>query len=325
MHFNWIDWIIVFTVFYQGIDGWEKGLVSLFSHTIAFLASLWVAVRFHAQAGAFLVAAFGLPSVWTNVVGYLGLAFPAEMMLNVLFEWPLGKVSPSISTSIINRWFGSIFAAINALIFFSFLLLVINALPVRGTVKRDIKKSSIGRRLVVIAEAYGGKVKSSLDSVRQEALQFLTITPHSRGSIELHGAPEAELLTVDEESESRMVSLVNAERIKRGVPAIHTDEALTAVARMHSRDMFTRRYFSHYSPEGYDVAARAKASGVSYSLIGENIAYAPDVTVAHRGFMESEGHRANILDPAWTRIGIGAIDGDDYGKIFTQVFANDAH
>lgn len=322
MQFNWIDWVIVFVVFYTIIDGWDRGLVSLLSNTIAFLASLWIAIRFHAQAGGFLVTVFGLPSVWMNVLGYLVLALPSEMVINSLLEWPLGKLPQNVSGSAINRLFGSLFAVTNACIFLAFLLLVILALPIRGTVKRDIKNSNVGSQLVLLAERYGGQVKSSLDSITREALKFVTIKPKSQERLDLDVTPEQSQLRVDEDSEGRMIALVNQERAGRGRSILSVDARLTQVARSHSRDMFERRYFSHYSPEGRDVGYRARQAGVEYALIGENLAYAPDVTTAHAGLMNSEGHRANILDSGWTRIGIGVIDGDIYGKMFTQVFAN---
>lgn len=322
MQFNWIDWVIFFVAFYQAIDGWNRGLASLLSNTIAFLISLWVAIRFHAGVGGFLVDKFGLPQVWRNVLGYLVLAFPSEIVINSILEWPLLKLPQKIVGSVINRWFGSVFAVANALLFFAFLLLVIIALPVRGTVKRDIKNSRIGSALVVLSERYGGNVKSSLDSITQEALKFITIKPQSAERLDLDVSPQAQQLTVDAASESQMVALVNQERAKQGLNALRVEENMTLIARAHSRDMFERRYFSHYTPEGRDVGHRAKEGGVEYSLIGENLAYAPDVTTAHTGLVNSEGHRSNILDPAWTRIGIGVIDGDMYGKMFTQVFAN---
>lgn len=322
MQFNWIDWIIFFIVLYHIVDGWDRGLVSLLSNTIAFLASLWIAIRFHAQVGGLLVQKFGLPQLWTNVLGYLVLAFPVEIMINSLLEWQFLKVPSKIVGSVINRWFGSLFAVANALLFLAFLLLVVVALPIRGTVKRDIKNSAVGSKLILLSERYGGKVKSSLDSITQEALKFVTIKPKSQERLDLDVAADPNQLTVDAESEQHMVELVNEERAKQGLSTLRVEEKMTIVVRKHSRDMFERRYFSHYSPEGRDVGYRAREGGIEYTLIGENLAYAPDVMSAHRGFMESEAHRQNILDPTFSRIGIGVIDADIYGKMFTQVFAN---
>jgi uncharacterized protein YkwD len=63
-------------------------------------------------------------------------------------------------------------------------------------------------------------------------------------------------------------------------------------------------------------------SGVQYMLAGENLAYAPTVEIAHKGLMNSPGHRENILRPEFGRIGIGVIDGGIYGKMFTQNFGD---
>ncbi len=248
MQLNWIDWIIVIVVLYQIIEGWDKGIVSLLSNTMAFFASLWIAIRFHAQVGGFLIQKFGLPQLWTNVIGYLVLAFPTEIVINSILEWPMRKIPQKIVGSFVNKWLGSIFAVVNALLFVSFLLLIVLAIPSRGTVKRDIKNSKIGSQLVLISERYGGKVKSSLDSITREALKFVTIKPKSQERLNLDVAPEQNQLTIDVNSEAQMVTYVNGEREKQGLGFLRIDEDLTAIARKHSQDMFERRYFSHFSP-----------------------------------------------------------------------------
>ena len=127
-------------------------------------------------------------------------------------------------------------------------------------------------------------------------------------------------LTVDALSEQEMFKLVNEERSSSGSKVLVWDEALAQVGRKHSEDMFRRGYFSHFSPEGKDVGDRLFESGIEYSFAGENLALAPNVERAHTGLMNSEGHRRNILDPAFGKIGIGVMDGGVYGKMFTQVF-----
>ena len=63
-------------------------------------------------------------------------------------------------------------------------------------------------------------------------------------------------------------------------------------------------------------------AGISYQAAGENLAYAPNVDVAHTGLMNSEGHRANILSADFGKVGIGVIDGGVYGKMFVQEFTD---
>ena len=119
-----------------------------------------------------------------------------------------------------------------------------------------------------------------------------------------------------------MIKLVNFERTSRGFNALTYDPKLMEVGRKHSADMFKRGYFSHYSPEGKSVADRAEKGGINYLVIGENLAYAPNLDLAHNGLMNSPGHRANILSADFNKIGIGILDGGVYGLMITQVFSN---
>ena len=104
--------------------------------------------------------------------------------------------------------------------------------------------------------------------------------------------------------------------------SLRFDASLQKIARLHSEDMFIRGYFSHYSPENETVAERAMKNDVNYMVIGENLAYAPDLELAHEGLMNSPGHRANILSPEFEKVGIGIMDGGVYGLMVTQVFSN---
>lgn len=322
MNFNWIDWTIVAVVVYYLLSGWETGLAYLSLNLFSFLGSLWFAIKFHAPVGDFLTEKFGIPAMWTTVLGYVVVAIIAETILSEIGSWFVSKLSKKYLTSRANQWLGAVVSTFNGLVLITFFLLVILALPLRGTIKKDIGQSQIGRVLVRYAERYGGQVKSLLDTATREAQKFLTIKPQSKERINLDVQPENSELTINEVSERRMLELVNSERVKAGVGTLEMDSTITAVARRHSRDMFERRYFSHISPEGTDTGNRLQAGGVSFTYAGENLAYAPDLATAHQGLMDSEGHRRNILDPEFQRIGIGVIDGGIYGKIFTQNFTD---
>ncbi|WP_432711580.1 CAP domain-containing protein, partial [Pedobacter sp.] len=87
-------------------------------------------------------------------------------------------------------------------------------------------------------------------------------------------------------------------------------------------DMFDRGYFSHYTPEGEDPFARIRKYRVSFMSAGENLALAQTLPLAHVGLMNSPGHRANILNPSFGRLGIGILDGGIYGLMITQNFRN---
>ena len=119
-----------------------------------------------------------------------------------------------------------------------------------------------------------------------------------------------------------MLEMVNQERAAHGLDPVEADPEMTEVARRHSADMFARGYFSHYTPEGRDPFDRMREMNVSFRTAGENLALAPTLQIAHTGLMNSPGHRANILQPRFGRLGIGIMDGGRRGLMITQKFRN---
>mgnify|MGYP001409754965 CR=1 FL=1 len=122
------------------------------------------------------------------------------------------------------------------------------------------------------------------------------------------------------QAELQMLELVNAERLSRGLKALQLDPELVKIARLKSRDMIDNNYFEHTSPTYGDPFNMMRSFGISYKYAGENLAGNPSVEDAHESLMNSPGHRANILNPNYTHIGIGIVEGGMYGKMFTQLF-----
>ena len=117
-----------------------------------------------------------------------------------------------------------------------------------------------------------------------------------------------------------MLNLVNAERQKAGLLPLQNDMRLVDQSRKKSRDMIEKGSFAHTSPTYGTPFEALKNNGISYRYAGENLAGAPTVQRAHSSLMNSPGHRANILNPNFTHIGIGIVDGGPYGKMYTQTF-----
>ncbi len=319
---NWIDLIIVGVTAYYVYQGFTKGFAAIAAEFCAFLLSFYLAVRFHAPVGTFFAEKFGIGAGWTDLVGYIAVAFLSEAILVELFSALLSRIPKKMLDSKSNAVLGSFAAAANALIILSFVIIHILSLPLRGSIKTDIGSSSLARFLVTVSERYGGEVKSSLENAAKRAVSFLTVEPGSNERLPLDVPDTGMTLSVSAAEETRMVGLFNRERAKQGLPALTADPKITDVARGKSRDMFERRYFSHNDPDGRNAADRMETAGVPFRLVGENLAYAPDLATAHEGLMNSEGHRANILEKKFTRIGIGIIDSKYYGMMFTQIFAD---
>lgn len=118
-------------------------------------------------------------------------------------------------------------------------------------------------------------------------------------------------------------ALTNAERAAAGLPPLALDPHLTMAAQRHSADMVARDFYSHTAPEGSRPWDRAAAAGCRHRGIGENIACGqrtPSEVV--RGWMNSPGHRANILKPEFSHIGVGYATGSRAGTYWTQLFGS---
>ena len=121
-----------------------------------------------------------------------------------------------------------------------------------------------------------------------------------------------------EEYEKKVVELVNEIRTENGLPKLAHDWELSRVARYKSQDMKDNKYFSHTSPVYGSPFDMKKNFGISYRSAGENIArgYSTPEAVVN-GWMNSSGHRANILNSSYTRIGVGYVKSGNY---WTQMF-----
>jgi uncharacterized YkwD family protein len=122
-------------------------------------------------------------------------------------------------------------------------------------------------------------------------------------------------------NELKIVDLVNAERAKLGLRALAVDAKLSQVARLKSEDMRDNRYFAHQSPTYGSPFEMMRQFGITYRTAGENIAAGQRTPEeAMRGWMNSSGHRANILNSSFTHIGVGHAVGGSYGNYWTQMF-----
>ncbi|WP_226658690.1 CAP domain-containing protein [Guptibacillus hwajinpoensis] len=120
------------------------------------------------------------------------------------------------------------------------------------------------------------------------------------------------------EFEQQVVNLTNEERAKAGLPALEVDTELSKVAQAKSEDMRDNNYFAHNSPTYGSPFDMMNQFGVDYQSAGENIAkgqQTPEEVV--NAWMNSEGHRKNIMNGSFTHIGVGYVE---EGNIWTQQF-----
>lgn len=143
------------------------------------------------------------------------------------------------------------------------------------------------------------------------------------GNNEIGGGTDNGEETAPEETGLSMqaFNLVNEEREKHGLSPLKYSKELEAVAYAHSKDMAEKNFFSHTNLEGLSPFDRMRNAGLSYSYAAENIAAGQTTAAAvMNSWMNSDGHRKNILNPNLTEIGIGVANGGSYGIYWTQLF-----
>ena len=124
-------------------------------------------------------------------------------------------------------------------------------------------------------------------------------------------------LTADE---LEVFNLINEQRTKNGLSALKIDSEVQNVARIKAKDMVNNNYFSHTSPTYGSPFDMLNSFKVSYKTAGENIAGNSSNSAAVTAWMNSSGHKANILNSSFNYTGVGVVNGSKYGKIYVQLF-----
>ena len=120
--------------------------------------------------------------------------------------------------------------------------------------------------------------------------------------------------------EKEVFNLINTQRTNNGLAALKIDNEVQKVARIKAQDMVNNNYFSHTSPTYGSPFDMLKSFKVSYNSAGENIAGNSSNSGAVNAWMNSPGHKANILNSSFNYTGIGVVSSPRYGKIFVQMF-----
>jgi uncharacterized YkwD family protein/spore coat assembly protein SafA len=152
--------------------------------------------------------------------------------------------------------------------------------------------------------------------------EIISANPHIKNPALIYPNQKITVPLIDsiKSIENQVIALTNQERAKYGLPALKADWQLSRVARYKSADMRDKGYFSHTSPTYGSPFTMMKKFGIQYRTAAENIAKgqksAQDVVKA---WMNSSGHRANILNKSMTHIGVGYANGSG-GPYWTQMF-----
>lgn len=317
---NYVDLFIISVVCFYSYTGYRYGFLRVLFDMTALVSSFFIALISYTSVSSYIQSSFGLAEGLSLMIGFFITWTAAEVLFYLVVQLLYPHIPENIRKSKINSYAGILPSAIKGIFIISLFAATIATVPFQSGLKDAVNSSTIGKPLAKNVSFLNSSLDKIFGGVFKEASEFITIKTESDEKINLDF--KATDLSIDEASELKMLELINKERKKEGLGILEMDKTTVEVARKHSRDMFERSYFAHENLDGLSPFDRMEAGGVKFLTAGENLALAPDIEMAHNGLMNSPGHRANILSPDFKRIGIGVIDGGQYGKMFTQNFTD---
>lgn len=153
--------------------------------------------------------------------------------------------------------------------------------------------------------------------------ELLKANPQITNPSQIYPGQKINIPSIDDVKalELRVVTLVNQQRANNGLPALKLNWEVSRVARYKSQDMIDKKYFDHQSPTYGSPFNMMENFGIKFSAAGENIAYGQKTPEAvMNSWMNSPGHRSNILNPTYNQIGVGAAKSSNGTFYWTQMF-----
>lgn len=323
--FNWIDYCFIAFFILVIIRGWKNGFIYEICSIISFVIAYMVAISIQKSISNGITQLFNVPEYVALSVGFFLVLMIIEWVIAEFLQHIFVLLPKQFFVSPINKIAGALFAS-GKYIFICFVLVrFVWTLPLRGTFDAEVKQSYFVEQIHHFDLVHSKELPSFFEAYSTQINQTMTVHPSTSENTSLQlPSIDSKELHISLQDEEEMTKLVNRERTALGLQELTVDDSLVQVARNHSFDMFVNRYFSHKDTHMQSITERAGAMGILYAHIGENLAYSPTVERAHEGLMKSTTHRANILNPQYTRIGIGVVEHTQFGVMITQVFADTA-
>lgn len=319
--FSPIDAAIVALVGFAVWNGYRNGFIATMYGLATWVVSFAAAVVFQTPAAS-LVEHLGLLPAMARPIGFVAVLVVIEGLFSLAGFFALRPIVRAVHKMpwalTVDKVLGVFPSVARSLFVVGIVLSAVVVSPVPTELKAAVESSRIARALIERIAAIQPQLAALSGQLGDNVPLF--VTKLGADDTEKLDLPDGLDLQSDPVAERQMFDLVNEERVSVGLVPLIWDDRLVSIARAHSAEMFKLKYFSHQSPVNGSPFDRLKAGGVTYSRAGENLAYTQSVTVAHRGLMESQGHRENILRPEFANIGIGVISAGAYGRMFTQMF-----
>lgn len=296
------------------------GLIASGISLISTVFSFFIGLAIYPTFSAPVAQIFNLPKGIADAISFLTSTVLSFVLVSYLLSIIRRKFISLTFPKLVDRLGGALFGSLSFFFIASFAVALLLAFPTSTTIRDSIKNSYSAPLFSNYMQGMNAVVRLVFGGAIEDTINFLTVKPNSNATIDLNF--KTAKVKVDEVSESKMLEQVNIERRKAGVAPLELDIKLQDLAREYAKDMLSRGSFSHYTPERLSPFDRMASANISYQYAGENLAFAPDVGIAMNGLMKSQGHRENMLNPNFRRVGIGVIDAGLYGKMFVQEFTD---
>ncbi|MGC4101096.1 CvpA family protein [Ferruginibacter sp.] len=313
---NFADIILIVTIVLFTWLGYKSGFINSFLGLLQWGGALTMAVLFYQPVTALLNRYFLIEEGWQRPLAFALVFLLGFLLLLFLFTSLKKLIPPEARYSYANKLTGIIPGFLTG-IGIAVIMANILAASVWFATPEKENKSFLLSSIVNSSNWLDSKMSRVFNPPQPQKIS---------------GAHEIDYVFSDEfksdnyqpvhELEQQMLSMVNAERTKRGLKPLVPDATLYLAAYNHAADMFSKGYFAHNTPEGIDPFQRMKKLGITYTSAGENLAHSYNLDSAHNGLMNSPGHRANILNGHFGKAGIAVLVSQSKGMMVVQEFSN---
>jgi uncharacterized protein YkwD len=317
---NIIDLLLIVIVLSSMYTGYLKGFITSTLQLVMMAGGLLSAFFLYPYFGIFLDKIAPSLGVWKVPLSFIIALLVARIIFSFIINQLLSVIPQSSHTNAANRVMGIVPGAVNGAVWAIIAAALLLLAPFPERVASLSRNSKLASPMANKVDWLDERLSPFLDEIVTKPFGKMRMNAETEKSVSLPFKDENP--EVREDLEARMLILVNEERQKAGVKPLKFDPQMLAVARDHSKDMFARGYFAHETPEGLSPFDRMKRANIRFWAAGENLALGQTLNICHRGLMNSPGHRKNILNPLFGRVGIGILDGGIYGLMISQEFRN---
>ena len=315
---NYIDIILLLVIALSVWFDIKRGFIVSSLFLLSWVFSLTAAFLIYKPFGNLLIKVLPVIEFWIHPLAFILILVTSRYIFDRVTTLILDSVPERVDDHMVNKTAGIIPGLVNGLIWSALLATFLLLTPLTN-VSRDTRDARFTKALTSKVSWLEKKLSPIFGEAFNKTIRKTTVDgEHDMVTLPFKVNDSA----IRRDLEAEMLVLVNKERAIKGLKPVEADEELANVARRHSMDMFVRGYFSHYTPEGKDPFDRMRKDNVVFLTAGENLALSQTLDMAHDGLMKSPGHRANILNPTFGRLGIGILDGGIYGLMVTQNFRN---